>query len=395
MPVDPNLDRIGKVGADLDERRTEIGVPQIKVETRHPPVCLGEGEPRDAVVAVMLVAGEHVLKLLGNPDRCHPGHAGSRLRVQVAAHHIDLPVALLEPDNRDAMVLGERADVLPELGPDLLHDRRRRDPVTQMLGHERHDLPAHLQVRHVSVEIDSIQALHIEDHVTIKKIVHRQRRSHNHQPGRTRPAGPTRTSAVRGEASLGKEPTTKKEQPPADRGRTAFRPDIPPTTGPATRAADSTAELDALVRVIRDRLPERLRVQLGTATLRTKAQALAGVGWTEQALAMAITDREWNGAHGGAVIAWLTDLASIGPWPTGPNLDSRTTTLRLRAEAARTKSAAAGPDSPARNRPGNSWPNSVGVISDPGNCWFQRKRTTVPSDRLSAPPALVLVPVAI
>ena len=46
-------------------------------------------------------------------------------------------------------------------------------------------------------------------------------------------------------AHLGKEPTTKKEQPPADRGRTAFRPDIPPTTGPATRAADSTAELDA------------------------------------------------------------------------------------------------------------------------------------------------------
>ena len=151
-------------------------------------------------------------------------------------------------------------------------------------------------------------------------------------------------------AHLGKEPTTKKEQPPADRGRTAFRPDFPPTTGPATRAADSTAELDALVRVIRDRLPERLRVQLGTATLRTKAQALAGVGWTEQALAMAITDREWNGAHGGAVIAWLTDLASMGPWPTGPNQDSRTTTLRLRAEAAGAKSAAAGPDSPARKQ---------------------------------------------
>jgi len=151
-------------------------------------------------------------------------------------------------------------------------------------------------------------------------------------------------------AHLGKEPTTKKEQPPADRGRTAFRPDIPPTTGPATRAADPTAEPDALVRVIRDRLPERLRVQLGTATLRTKAQALAGVGWTEQALAMAITDREWNGAHGGAVIAWLTDLASMGPWPTGPNQDSRTTTLRLRAEAARAKSAAAGPDSPARKQ---------------------------------------------
>ena len=151
-------------------------------------------------------------------------------------------------------------------------------------------------------------------------------------------------------AHLGKEPTTKKEQPPADQVTTAVRSQRLLTTKPATRAASPTAEADALVRVIRERLPDRLRVQLGTATLRTKVKALAGVGWTEQALAMAFTDRVWNGAHGGAVIAWLTDLASMGPWPTGPNQDSRTTTLRLRAEAARAKSAAAGPDSPARRQ---------------------------------------------
>jgi len=151
-------------------------------------------------------------------------------------------------------------------------------------------------------------------------------------------------------AHLGKEPTTKKEQPPAVPVTAAARHHSPPTTPPATRAGVQVAEAEALVRVIRERLPDRLRVQLGTATLRTKVMALAGVGWTEQALAMAFTDRVWNGAHGGAVIAWLTDLASMGPWPTGPNQDSRTTTLRLRAEAARAKSAAAGPDSPARRQ---------------------------------------------
>ena len=45
----------------------------------------------------------------------------------------------------------------------------------------------------------------------------------------------------------------------------------------------------------------------------------------------------------------LTELASMDPLTTAANHDSRTSTLRLRAEAARAKSAAAGPDSPARN----------------------------------------------
>ena len=122
------------------------------------------------------------------------------------------------------------------------------------------------------------------------------------------------------------------------------------TTGQlATRTAFPVAEADPLVRVIRDRLPERLRVQLRTATLRARAEALAGAGWTEPALAGTMAGRVWTGAHGGAVITWLADLASQGPPQAATaNDDSRAMTLRLRAEAVRTKSAAAGPDSPAR-----------------------------------------------
>jgi len=149
-------------------------------------------------------------------------------------------------------------------------------------------------------------------------------------------------------AHLGKESTTKKEQPPADQPPSAVRFHVPPITGPTARTTDLAVEADALVRVIRDRLPDRLRVQLSTATLRTRAQALAGVGWTAQPLAVAVTDRVWNGAHAGAVITWLTDLAKVGPPHNTANRDSRTTTLRQRAEAARAKSAAAGADSPAR-----------------------------------------------
>ena len=91
-------------------------------------------------------------------------------------------------------------------------------------------------------------------------------------------------------------------------------------------------------------------MQLSTAALRTRAQALARVGWTERALAVAVGDRVWSGAHGGAVIAWITDLADLGPPRTEAIHDSRTATLRLRAGAARAKSAAVALDSPARSQ---------------------------------------------
>jgi len=171
--------------------------------------------------------------------------------------------------------------------------------------------------------------------------------------GVTTPGTPAQDSARAHEqdpAHQGEEPTTKKQQPPTHPAPTTVRYPVPRTTGPTARAGDLAAQADTLIRVIRDRLPDRLRVQLSTATLRTRAQALASVGWTAQPLAAALTDRIWHGAHGGAVITWLTDLANVGPPRTTLNQDSRTTTLRLRTEAAQAKSAAAGPDSPARNQ---------------------------------------------
>ena len=70
-----------------------------------------------------------------------------------------------------------------------------------MLGQKTHHLPAHLQVRHVSVE-DTIQTLNIQPHMPVEHIAHRHRRSHPHSLTATRPPDQPRRSAVRGEASL-------------------------------------------------------------------------------------------------------------------------------------------------------------------------------------------------
>ena len=94
-----------------------------------------------------------------------------------------------------------------------------------------------------------------------------------------------------------KEPTTKKEQPPADQPPSPVRFHVPPTTGPTARATDLAGQADELVRMIRDRLPDRLQAQLSTATLRTREQTLASALWTAQPLAVAVADRVWNGAR--------------------------------------------------------------------------------------------------
>ena len=76
VAVDPDLGRVGEVGADLDERRAEIGIPQVEVVAGHPPVSLGEGELRRRCAGLPPVCGPHPLELLRHPDRRHRGPAG-------------------------------------------------------------------------------------------------------------------------------------------------------------------------------------------------------------------------------------------------------------------------------------------------------------------------------
>jgi hypothetical protein len=61
-------------------------------------------------------------------------------------------------------------------------DRRGRDRLLQMPGHERHHLPADLQVRHIAVQVDPIHAPHVQRHMPVQQIVHRRHdRNHDHQ----------------------------------------------------------------------------------------------------------------------------------------------------------------------------------------------------------------------
>jgi len=115
---------------------------------------------------------EHPGALLGHPARCHPRPTGRRLPRQIRPHPLDLAVVVNEPHHRDLAVGGEAAHRATKRGADPLQDRRRRDRFTRMLGPKAHPLTFHLQIRHITVQIDPIQTL-IEHHMPVEHIVYR------------------------------------------------------------------------------------------------------------------------------------------------------------------------------------------------------------------------------
>ncbi len=175
VTVEPHLDRPRAVGADLDERRAEIGVPQVEVVDRDPAVLLVEGELRQlARIGVTLTGDEHPLRLLRDSDRSHLRPPGPRGGIQVGAHHLDVAVGGLEPHDRDVVGVGEGLYRAAESVADLLQTRRRRHRETAV-SQELHHLPAHLELAQVAVQVDPVQTLQIEAHVPVEHIVDRDR----------------------------------------------------------------------------------------------------------------------------------------------------------------------------------------------------------------------------
>ena len=80
----------------------------------------------------------------------------------------------LQPHHRDAVGVGERGHRPAEAVADLLQTRRRGNG-EPAVPQELHDLPTHLELGEVAVQIDPIQTFQIELHVPVEHIVDRDR----------------------------------------------------------------------------------------------------------------------------------------------------------------------------------------------------------------------------
>ena len=175
MPVDPHLDWPRTVRADLDERRTEIGVPEVEVVDRDPAVLLVEGELRRlGRVGVALAGDEHPLRLLRHPDRGDLRTPLTRSRIQISTHHFDVAVGGFQPHHRNVVGIGVGGDRAAKRIADLLQARRGGHHIPAV-PQELHHLPTHLQLGEIPIQVDPVQTLEIEAHVPVEHIVDRDR----------------------------------------------------------------------------------------------------------------------------------------------------------------------------------------------------------------------------
>ena len=164
VAVEPDFDRVRRIRAHLDERRTRPAVMDIEVIAGHQPLGAIKAEPRDPIRAFLPRGVEDPLELPRLPDRDHLRPPGFLRRLQVRAHHVQLPVALAEDHPRDVVAVRVPPDRGPEPLADLAQRRRGRDrepAPAQPPG----DLPGRLQGRNPAVEVNPVEPLDLQAHM--------------------------------------------------------------------------------------------------------------------------------------------------------------------------------------------------------------------------------------
>ncbi len=101
----------------------------------------------------------------------------------------------------------------------------------------------------------------------------------------------------------------------------ADRPDVirpGPPEGPGPRTDAWRLEVQDLADAVIAALPPPLRRSVSVIAARRACAALAMAGWQPAMLTALVKGRSWAGAHnpGGALVAWLRDLAEEPPEPT-------------------------------------------------------------------------------
>jgi hypothetical protein len=158
---------VREVGTEFQEERTELRIDTVEVimvDHRGGPNDPRIGRPGHRVTA--LLGPEHPGPLLRLPDEQHPLQtAGGLEGGQVLVRHVVLTLPLLEGDHRHPLIGGEPLDRGHEPSADRVHQRRRREPGTPMTDQEPRRPARVLQPRLVHVQVQPVDALHLQHHM--------------------------------------------------------------------------------------------------------------------------------------------------------------------------------------------------------------------------------------
>ena len=109
---------------------------------------------------------ERELALLGDTDEYHA--LGQREAGSIASSDGVLALPALELNDRYQLLVGEGGNGLDELIVEWADGGRRGDPIAEVIAQEAAQLAARLQLGHVAVEIQAVDAVDLERDVVAK-----------------------------------------------------------------------------------------------------------------------------------------------------------------------------------------------------------------------------------
>ena len=167
MAVQAQLGGIGKVGAELQEERTEVPVHTVHIEVIDHRG--GTNQPRVAHAGLPIappLGPKDRRLLLRLADEQHP--LGLREPLEMLRRDVVLAFALPEQHHRNRLSFPEGLHLGHEALTDGIHQRTRCKGISTMVPKETRHAPFALQLRNVDVEVHPIDALDLQGHMLSK-----------------------------------------------------------------------------------------------------------------------------------------------------------------------------------------------------------------------------------
>jgi hypothetical protein len=169
VPVQTQLGGVEKVGAELQEERTEVPIDAVHIEVIDHRG--GANQPRVAHAGLPIappLGPKHRRLLLRLADEQHP--LGLREPLEVLRRDVVLALALPERHHRNPLSFREALHLVHEPLTDGVHQRTRRKGISTMEPKETRHAPFALQLRNVDVEVHPIDALDLQGHMPLKDL---------------------------------------------------------------------------------------------------------------------------------------------------------------------------------------------------------------------------------
>jgi hypothetical protein len=173
VAVETQLGVVRKVGTELQEERTEVGVDGIDIEVVDHPGGLHDPRIGPTLGVAALLGAKQRGLLLRPADEQHPlGPARCLEPGQVLMRDLVLALTLDEVHPRHTLIEREPAHRSAERVGDLAQRRGRGDRQTELAVHVADDPGRMLQLRDIDIEVHPVDALDLEDGVLGNDIGH-------------------------------------------------------------------------------------------------------------------------------------------------------------------------------------------------------------------------------